>query len=266
MYIRRNVLAGTTNKMDRYLTIEAVSDNVTAALSLNACEYCIDGDENWTYLPANTKTTTINAGQTLSFRANLTPTTGGHGAQGTTGIGKFTVNGQFNLKGNCGSMLFGDNANENLSLAEKPYAFKYLFYNNSGLITVSDNFLPALILSNNCYCAMFYNCTSLVNSPNLPATSLATACYDSLFLYCSSLVDSRAIVANVLVTRSCYQMYYGCSKLTSATLLATELGEESCLHNWLRSTATPFTVYVHPSMLSADFHTPTSGYTKVAYQ
>lgn len=29
-----------------YLTIEALEDGLTAKLSTNACEYCIDGDSN----------------------------------------------------------------------------------------------------------------------------------------------------------------------------------------------------------------------------
>lgn len=30
-----------------YLTIEALEDGLTASLSVNTCEYCIDGDGNW---------------------------------------------------------------------------------------------------------------------------------------------------------------------------------------------------------------------------
>ena len=30
-----------------YLTIEALEDGLTASLSVNTCEYCVDGDGNW---------------------------------------------------------------------------------------------------------------------------------------------------------------------------------------------------------------------------
>ena len=32
--------------IEDFMTIEALEDGLTAKLSRNACEYCIDGDEN----------------------------------------------------------------------------------------------------------------------------------------------------------------------------------------------------------------------------
>lgn len=58
---------------DNYLTIEALEDGLTASLSKNACEYCVDGDGNWKSLAAGITTESINIGQTLSFRGELTP-------------------------------------------------------------------------------------------------------------------------------------------------------------------------------------------------
>ena len=109
----QNSSSGGPISIDNYLTIEALSDGLTAKLSLNDCEYCVDGDGAWKTLYANTETEPISANQTLSFKGNLIPTTSGNGSQGTSGIGKFTVNGNFNLKGNCMSMLFGDDAVNN---------------------------------------------------------------------------------------------------------------------------------------------------------
>ena len=60
---------------NNYLTIEARENGLTASLSTNACEYCVDGDGNWKSLAAGTATETINTGHTLSFRGNLTPIT-----------------------------------------------------------------------------------------------------------------------------------------------------------------------------------------------
>ena len=119
-----------------YLTIVALEDGLTAKLSVNACEYCVDGDGIWKTLPADTETESINKGQTLSFRANLIPTN-------ENGIGTFTVNKYYNLKGNCMSLLFGDNGKESFSLTEKNYAFYKLFYLNNKLISSSDLNLSA---------------------------------------------------------------------------------------------------------------------------
>lgn len=98
--------------MNNYLTIEALEDGLTASLSRNACEYCVDGDGNWKSLTANAATESINSGQTLSFRGELTP-------ESYSGIGTFTISKKCNLKGNCMSMLFGDNAADNFSLRGK---------------------------------------------------------------------------------------------------------------------------------------------------
>ena len=68
-----------------YLTIEASEDGLTASLSVNACEYCVDGDGNWKTLSAGTSTESINSGHTLSFRGNLTPNS-------SNGIGTFKIN------------------------------------------------------------------------------------------------------------------------------------------------------------------------------
>ena len=162
MDIRRRMLTSSGEGMsgeginvDNYLTIEANEDGLTASLSVNACEYCVDGNGNWKTLSAGTATKSINSGHTLSFRGNLTPNS-------SNGIGTFTINKKCNLKGNCMSMLFGDSAADNYSLSGKDYAFYRLFYNCSNIVNVSSNFLPALTLVSNCYYHMFYRCTSLI--------------------------------------------------------------------------------------------------------
>lgn len=39
-----NIPSGEPINVENYLTIVALEDGLTAKLSLNACEYCIDGD------------------------------------------------------------------------------------------------------------------------------------------------------------------------------------------------------------------------------
>ena len=137
-----------------YLTIVALEDGLTAKLSVNACEYCVDGNGNWKFLPANTETETVNAGQTLSFRGNLTPIS-------SNGIGTFTVNKYFNLKGNCMSLLFGDEAKDCFSLSNKHYAFMNLFYSSNRLVNAKGLVLQATTLAIDCYFQMFRDCTSI---------------------------------------------------------------------------------------------------------
>lgn len=249
------------------LTIEALDNDLTASLSVNACEYCIDGDGNWMTLPAGTETESINAGQTLSFRGNLTPNE-------NTGIGTFTISKKFNIKGNCMSMLFGDNAADNYSLENKDYAFKTLFWHCNNLIAISNNFLPATVLVDSCYYGMFKDCTSLTNAPELPATTLAHLCYCEMFEGCTGLVTAPELPATTL-SGSCYwgmfrrctglvtapelpattliaycyrDMFEGCSKLNYIKMLAIDINAMACLSDWISGVSSTGTFVKNPNM------------------
>jgi hypothetical protein len=55
---RRGILNAQHKGSDyssNYLTIEALQDGLTAKLSVNACEYCVDGDGNWKTLSAGSQ-------------------------------------------------------------------------------------------------------------------------------------------------------------------------------------------------------------------
>ena len=217
---RRRLLLQSKNDnpiLDDYLTIVALEDGLTAKLSVNICEYCIDGDGIWKTLPADTETQTINAGQTLSFRANLTPTS-------SVGIGTFTVNRYFNLRGNCMSILFGDDGKYCFSLSGKGNAFKSLFQGNDKLINSKDFVLPAKTLSNSCYHSMFYGCKNLIATPELPAIKAGYSCYESMFRSCTSLTATPKLAATTLSDYCYYRMFQDCANLiTTSQLPATIL-------------------------------------------
>ena len=262
--------------IDNYLTIEARENGLTAKLSTNACEYCVDGDGNWKSLAAGTATESINSGQTLSFKGNLTP-------KSSNGIGLFTISKKCNLKGNCMSMLFEDNAAGNYSLNSKSYAFYKLFYNCSKIINVSSTFLPAttlgdhcysdmfdgctslttapelpaMTLTRSCYNGMFYGCTSLTTAPELPATTLADYCYQYMFQNCTSLTTAPALPATTLEYSCYYNMFYGCTKLNYIKMLATNISAKYCLYNWVSGVASTGTFVKHTNMSSLP--TGTSG-------
>lgn len=253
----------------QYLTFEAIEDGLTASLSLNECEYCVDGDGNWKSLAADTATDVINSGQTLSFRGNLTPVS-------NQGIGTFTISKKCNFKGNCMSMLFGDDAANNYSLEGKDYAFYNLFYNCTNVVTVSSDFLPATtlpascydsmfrdctslitapelpatILEYQCYYGMFRGCTSLTTAPELPATALANNCYKNMFMGCTSLTTTPDLPATKLRYHCYYAMFYGCSKLNYIKMLATDISADYCLNIWVYNVASSGTFVKNPAMTS----------------
>ena len=124
----------------------------------------------------------------------------------TNGIGIFKINNKFNLSGNIMSLVFGDDAKDKKSLSGKPNYFKNLF-KECKVVNVSEKFLPATELANNCYNYMFFECTSLANAPELPATTLADYCY--------------------------YNMFHGCTSLNYIKMLATDISADSCLDGWV---------------------------------
>lgn len=202
-----------------YLTIVSLEDGLTAKLSTNACEYCVDGDGAWKTLPANTDTEPINAGQTLSFRGNLAPVL-------NSGIGTFTISKYHNLKGNCMSMLFADEGKHNFSLVGKSHAFYKLFIGNHKVISASELNLPAMTIDRFSYSHMFYGCLNLINAPPFPAVILAEYCYNATFSGCKSLTDlsSLELPATSLPNFVYVDMFKDCVALTKAPQLpATEL-------------------------------------------
>lgn len=216
--------------IDDYVTFEALEDGLTVSLSTNACEYCIDGDDNWKTLSSGTATSSVNVGQTLSFRATISPTT-------NTGVGTFTLGKKCNVRGNVMALLFGDSGKDNFSLSGKTYAFHRLFYNATNLIEVSSGFLPATTLNTYCYSNMFYGCTGLISTPELPATTLQQYCYQYMFRGCTSLTTAPVLPATTL-SRYCYQyMFQNCSKLNYIKAMFTTSPSTSYTRSWVQSVA-----------------------------
>ena len=227
----------------QYLTIEALDDGLTAKLSTNSCQYTLDGI-TWTTLAANATTPSVNKGQKIYFRGNLTPTS-------SAGIGTFTISKKCNILGNAMSMLFGDNASSNLSLSGKNYAFYKLFYNCTNIVNVDPDLLPATTLSQSCYRAMFQGCTSLASAPALPARTLQSYCYYYMFYGCSSLTKSPVLYGTTLVSYCYGYMFANCSKLNTITALFSTTPSSSYTGNWVSGVASSGTFYKNPSITTA---------------
>ena len=207
-----------------YMTIEALEDGLQASLNGNNIEYCIDGSNSWISLTSGSYTQSINAGQKLSFRGfGLIPVS-------NKGIGTFSITKRCKLTGNCNSLLFGDNAATNYSLAEYSYAFYKLFYNCTSVVNVSSTFLPAMAVSSYCYGYMFYGCSNLIDAPNLPSLTLSGSCYYYMYYGCSSMTNPGEVSATSLATYCCYGMYYKCTSLQTAPTLYAETLVSYCYY------------------------------------
>ena len=119
------------------------------------------------------------------------------------------------------------------------YAFAYMFYNCTALISAPE--LPATKLSNNCYQNMFEGCISLTDAPALPAEKLAESCYENMFKDCTALTVAPELPAEELA-KNCYEnMFEGCISLNVAPALPAITLAESCYENMFKDCVTLIT-------------------------
>lgn len=129
---------------------------------------------------------------------------------------------KFNVSGNIMALINADNPPMEITQSGAFYeAFK-----NTYVVNVSQNFLPATTLSDECYQNMFQGCRYLVNAPALPATTVKSKSYYYMFQGCTSLVNAPALPATTL-NKQCYNsMFQGCSSLVNTPALpATTLAD-----------------------------------------
>lgn len=193
---------------NEYLTFVAL-ENGTFKFSGNSINYSLDSGATWTSLASDTNSPTVQSGNKIMWKAELTPTT-------TNGVGTFSSSGRFDVESNAMSLLYGDNFSGQTSLSGKNYAFKILFSGCTKVVNAENLSLPATTLANNCYQSMFKGCTSLTTAPMLPATTLATYCYNSMFASCRSLTTAPQLPATTLEVACYASMFNGCTSLTSA--------------------------------------------------
>ena len=206
--------------INKYLTIEARTNGLTATLAASDVEYCVDGSGEWKLLPAGTATEAINSGQTISFRANY---------DNYNNDRIFSISKSCNVLGDPMSLYYGDNAQD---FDEVPfdYSFSYLFYNCRNIVDASRLVLNRE-LKQYAYYYMFYNCTGLAYPPELPTMKMAYGCYQAMFYNCSSLTTTPTLPSTALAERCYYYMFTGCTKLVNTTTLPATKMEVYCYNN-----------------------------------
>ena len=104
--------------------------------------------------------------------------------------------------------------------------YRAMFYGCTSLIQAPA--LPATTLTDNCYYRMFSDCTSLTQAPALPATTLAIDCYHSMFRGCTGLTQAPALPATTLTSNCYYYMFCDCTSLIQAPALPATTLAEGC--------------------------------------
>ena len=209
-----------------YLTFVALEDG-TFTFSENALQYSMDDGATWNTLASNTASPTVTAGNKIMWKqTGLTPSY-------SSGIGKFSSTGLFNVEGNIMSLLYGDDFKNQTSLNGKNFAFLSLFNGNTNVVSAENLALPATTLASSCYAYMFSDCTSLTTAPELLATTLASWCYADMFRGCTSLTTAPELPATTLISNCYNYMFASCTSLNYIKCLATDISAINCLANWV---------------------------------
>lgn len=188
----------------KYLTITALEDGCTVKLNKT---YQYSFDESTWQSGSSSKTITLPNGNNLYLKGSLTPVY-------NSGVGTFTISSYCALSGNCLSLIYGDNADEAMSVPN--YGFTNLFQNCTAIKSVSKNFLPAISVGERGYQNLFNGCSNLENTPDLPATTLNNYSYTGMFVGCSSLISAPELPATKIGNSTYYGMFRNCSSLINA--------------------------------------------------
>lgn len=101
-------------------------------------------------------------------------------------------------------------------------------FSNMRYINPRNLELPATVLKESCYEAMFQNCTFLHYPPKLPATTLAKRCYAYMFNGCEWLETAPELPA-MIMAEDCYSgMFRNCYRLAPPSILPATTLARGC--------------------------------------
>lgn len=134
-------------------------------------------------------------------------------------------------------------------------SYNNMFYGCTSL-TKAPEILATEIYGPYCFQYMFANCTNLIKGPS--SISIKTfypeqgspppSVCSSMFKNCINLTESPILVAD-WIGPYCYEsMFEGCSKLNKITMLATTIGYENSLTNWVSGVSSTGEFIKHPDM------------------
>ena len=189
----------------------------------------------------------INQGQTLYLKGNNPD----GWSTSNTNYSYLSITGDVSISGDVMALLDnGATLGEIGDITDIPcdYCFYDLFRNSTGITSVSEDFLPATNLKQDCYDGMFYQCTSLTNAPKLSSRSLAASCYQHMFNGCTSLTVAPELPATSLAEKCYRTMFKNCTALTTAPNLPATSLANNC-YDWMFQNCTSLTTA--PELLPA---------------
>ena len=258
---------------DEYLTFEALESG-TFTLTIGSyvttgdvvsVSYSLDNGETWTTTnnvqgqKVTITTPTVNAGDEVLWKGNAVRMSNSNSSIQTS---VFSSSGDYSVKGNVMSLLYGDDFNDKTFVNGKNFSFSCLFRESKKLISAKNLSLSPTTLTQHCYYYMFYNCSNLTDAPELPATTLTYGCYSNMFYGCTSLTTAPELPATTL-TQNCYEsMFWGCESLTTVPELPATTLDSGCYRHMFRNCTSLVNA---PSELPATTLTSSCYYNMFAY-
>ena len=194
--------------------------------------YYKEDDGEWKEYTLGTGITLEKAGDKVQFWSNNQAL-----HNGGSDYVHFTASAKCYVYGNVMSMIDDQEG----ATAERPkfstdkvigasHALRMLFRDNDNLLSHATIklVLPATTLTQQCYSAMFYKCSSLTEAPALEATELKDNCYSSMFYGCTALAEAPELKAETLAEACYYGMFSCCTALTEAPELKAETLASYC--------------------------------------
>ena len=232
-----------------------LSANENSKLTLNNhgvnnpdLQYSTDNGASWSQYSSQLDKLDINQGQTLYLKG-YNP----DGFSHSTSIYSYlsVTGGDVSISGNVMGLLNnGAIPGEQGDITAIPCdsCFYNLFLDSTAITSVSDDFLPAMNLTENCYRSMFNGCSSLVKAPELPARNLANWCYAYMFDGCTSLTTTAPELPATTLAESCYRsMFDDCSSLVKAPELPATTLAQDCYNDMFTSCSSLTTAPVLPA-------------------
>ena len=232
----KNLLKLVTSE-EKYLTMTVdelnsgetiIHPNVNGDLPNLNLQYRVNGGDWTDFIVGTTADITAQPGDVVQWKGNNPD-----GVSSDYTRLNFSISDSVHLSGNIMSLI--DGVGETTVVPNR-LCF-YELFKNSMVKTVSEDFLPATTLQEECYRDLFSSCQNLTQAPALPAVELKTLCYSGMYYNCTSLQKSPDLKSKVL-SEGCYQyMFKYCSSLNYVRCLAESGISSSSLLDWLDGVA-----------------------------
>ena len=177
-------------------------------------------------------------GENISYASSKADYSGfGQGEHGTSGQSSYDSDAaEVDIEGNIMSLIYGDNFDGVETFNGGTYNFCSIF-KKLKVVSAANLVLPAIILREYCYRAMFSWCTYLEEPPKLPATTLAKGVYWYMFENCQ-ITEAPDLLAETLVAECYGNMFTGCTSLNYIKCMAKSgFNTTNCRQNWVKNVA-----------------------------